>query len=116
MQHQLLQLLQPSLLRRLRDSDSCQLAAVTAWKALISIAYFADHTNLSAQGFYYVVPSEHLGYDWSRSAEQQLGRTINYFTQGVCITAVEIDCISGNSRVLGDSTRRSTSGRSRASA
>ncbi len=49
----------------------------------------------------------------------------DYFMQGVCITEVEIDCITGDSRVLRSdillmdsaraSTRRSTSGRSRAS-
>lgn len=71
------------------------------WKELITAAYF-DRVNLSAQGFY-VVPSERCGYDWRATNvkdNSERGCPFNYFTQGVACTEVEIDCLSGDSRIV----------------
>jgi xanthine dehydrogenase/oxidase len=72
---------------------------VAEWKDLVTTAYYGHRVNLSAQGFY-IVPTERVGYDWSRPTDQQTSQTFNYFTQGVCVTEVQVDVLTGDSRVL----------------
>ena len=71
------------------------------WRSVIVAAYF-DRVNLSAQGFY-AVPSDRCGYDWDLTPctdNNKRGSPFNYFTQGVACTEVEIDCLTGDSRIL----------------
>jgi xanthine dehydrogenase/oxidase len=70
------------------------------WQELVHAAYF-QRINLSAQGFY-VVPGDRCGYDWSKSVHEnaQLGTPFNYFTQGVACSEVEIDVLTGDSKIL----------------
>jgi len=77
-----------------------KLPADATWQQLVFAAYF-DRVNLSAQGFY-AVPSARTGYDWDIQTENNADRgcPFNYFTQGVACTEVEIDCLTGDSRVL----------------
>jgi len=71
-----------------------------SWKDVVFAAYF-DRTNLAATGFY-AVPTERCGYDWDLSCadNSQRGCPFNYYTQGVACTEVEIDCLTGDSRIL----------------
>lgn len=75
------------------------------WPAVVNSAYF-QRINLSAQGFY-KVPTERCGYDWNLALEdtsveenQKRGHPFNYFTQGAACTEVEVDCLTGDHRVL----------------
>eukprot|EP01041_Mallomonas_annulata_P005146 gene5146-10286_t len=71
-----------------------------SWSKIVNAAYF-QRINLSAQGFY-VIPGDRCGYNWSLSAQENaaLGQPFNYFTQGVACTEVEIDVLTGDSRIL----------------
>ncbi|XP_037929610.1 xanthine dehydrogenase-like, partial [Teleopsis dalmanni] len=62
------------------------------WKEWINKAYF-DRISLSATGFY-STPDIH--YDPVR---QPNARKYNYFTNGVGVTVVEIDCLTGDHQV-----------------
>eukprot|EP00604_Paraphysomonas_vestita_P000034 CAMPEP_0174825658 /NCGR_PEP_ID=MMETSP1107-20130205/42974_1 /TAXON_ID=36770 /ORGANISM="Paraphysomonas vestita, Strain GFlagA" /LENGTH=945 /DNA_ID=CAMNT_0016057477 /DNA_START=1478 /DNA_END=4315 /DNA_ORIENTATION=+ len=68
------------------------------WGEIIRKAFF-DRINLSAQGFY-TVPSDRCGYDWSITDITKRGQPFNYFTQGVACTEVEIDCLTGDHRII----------------
>jgi len=87
------------ILERLKPVRA-KLAADATWASLINAAFF-DRINLSAQGFY-AVATERCGYDWGLSTDDnsQRGQPFNYFTQGVACTEVEIDCLTGDSRLL----------------
>ncbi len=82
------------------------------WKELIIRAYF-DRIDLSAHGFYKVTDNR-CGYDWDApkmdkkvaksqgyaNVNSHRGHPFNYFTQGVAVTEVEVDCLTGDHRVL----------------
>ncbi|KAM8705161.1 hypothetical protein ACLKA7_009592 [Drosophila subpalustris] len=63
------------------------------WKEWINKAYF-DRISLSATGFY-AIPN--IGYHPETNPN---ARTYNYFTNGVGISVVEIDCLTGDHQVL----------------
>lgn len=55
-------------------------------------AYF-DRVSLSATGFH-ATPG--LGFSWDTIT----GNAFNYFTYGVAVSEVEIDCLTGDHQVL----------------
>ncbi|KAH8402571.1 hypothetical protein KR215_001703 [Drosophila sulfurigaster] len=63
------------------------------WKEWINKAYF-DRVSLSATGFY-AIPN--IGYHPETNPN---ARTYNYFTNGVGISVVEIDCLTGDHQVI----------------
>lgn len=63
------------------------------WKEWINKAYF-DRVSLSATGFY-AIPN--IGYHPETNPN---ARTYNYYTNGVGISVVEIDCLTGDHQVL----------------
>ncbi|XP_037955545.1 xanthine dehydrogenase-like [Teleopsis dalmanni] len=63
------------------------------WKEWINKAYF-DRISLSATGFY-SMPD--IGYDPINNPN---ARMYNYYTNGVGISVVEIDCLTGDHQVL----------------
>ncbi|ALC47458.1 ry [Drosophila busckii] len=63
------------------------------WAEWINKAYF-DRVSLSATGFY-AMPN--IGYHPETNPN---ARTYNYFTNGVGISLVEIDCLTGDHQVL----------------
>jgi len=63
-----------------------------AWEEAVKAAYF-DRVSLSATG-YYRTPD--VGYNF----ETGEGRLFNYFTYGAACSVVEIDCLTGDHRVL----------------
>lgn len=62
------------------------------WQDWIRRAYF-DRISLSATGYYKV---NDLSYDM----EKNCGRNYDYFTNGVGVSLVEIDCLTGDHQVL----------------
>uniref|UniRef100_A0A672MMD3 xanthine dehydrogenase n=1 Tax=Sinocyclocheilus grahami TaxID=75366 RepID=A0A672MMD3_SINGR len=56
------------------------------------VTYF-DRVNLSANGFY---KTPDLGYDF----ETNSGKPFNYFSYGVAVSEVEIDCLTGSHKNL----------------
>ncbi|RXN20664.1 xanthine dehydrogenase oxidase [Labeo rohita] len=58
----------------------------------VKAAYF-DRVSLSANGFY---KTPDLGYDF----ETNSGRPFNYFSYGVAVSEVEIDCLTGSHKNL----------------
>lgn len=72
----------------------------SSWSEIVSAAYF-QRVNLSAQGFY-IVPNDRCGYDWSKSVAEnaQVSTPFNYFTQGAACTEVEVDILTGDSRIV----------------
>ncbi|XP_017768324.1 PREDICTED: xanthine dehydrogenase isoform X2 [Nicrophorus vespilloides] len=62
------------------------------WEEWINAAYF-ERISLSATGFY---KTPGLGYSW----ETNSGNAFNYYTCGVSITEVEVDCLTGDHQVL----------------
>lgn len=62
------------------------------WKDWIMAAYF-QRISLSATGFY---KTPDIGY----SFETNSGNAFRYYTYGVACSEVEIDCLTGNHRVL----------------
>ncbi|CAM9133378.1 unnamed protein product [Ascophyllum nodosum] len=68
--------------------------------SVVKAAYF-QRVNLSAQGFY-KVPSGRCGYDFSMetSNNRERGLPFNYFTQGVAASEVEVDCLTGDAKIL----------------
>ncbi len=67
-------------------------AADLPWRDLIQKAY-KSMKSLSATGFYNVTG---LGYDDATNT----GRVFNYFTSGAACSVVEVDCLTGDHRVL----------------
>lgn len=63
------------------------------WKEWINKAYF-DRVSLSATGFY---KTPDIGCD---SVNNPNGLVYNYFTNGVGVSIVEIDCLTGDHQVL----------------
>ncbi|XP_062863680.1 xanthine dehydrogenase/oxidase isoform X2 [Trichomycterus rosablanca] len=63
-----------------------------SWEDWVKAAYF-DRVNLSANGFY---KTPDIGYDF----ESNSGRVFNYFTYGVAVSEVEIDCLTGSHKNL----------------
>lgn len=63
------------------------------WKEWINKAYF-DRVSLSATGFY-AMPG--IGYHPETNPN---ARTYSYYTNGVGVTVVEIDCLTGDHQVL----------------
>ncbi|XP_072545990.1 xanthine dehydrogenase/oxidase [Salminus brasiliensis] len=63
-----------------------------SWEEWVKAAYF-DRVNLSANGFY---RTPDLGYDF----ETNSGRPFNYFSYGVAVSEVEIDCLTGSHKNL----------------
>ncbi|KAB5562555.1 hypothetical protein PHYPO_G00019190 [Pangasianodon hypophthalmus] len=63
-----------------------------SWEDWVKAAYF-DRVNLSANGFY---KTPDIGYDF----ETNSGRPFNYFTYGVAVSVVEVDCLTGNHKNL----------------
>jgi xanthine dehydrogenase/oxidase len=73
----------------------------STWKDLVLNAFF-HRVDLSAHGFY-KVPDNRCGYDWYKkncSNNAERGHPFNYFTQGVTCAEVEIDCLTGDSRIV----------------
>lgn len=71
------------------------------WETVVQTAFF-ERIDLSAHG-YYTVPTERCGYDWTMSGitdNSLRGQPFNYFTQGVASAEVEIDCLTGDSKLL----------------
>ena len=70
------------------------------WKTLVHAAYF-ERVDLSAHGFY-VIPGDRCGFDWNKQCENnaERGHPFNYYTQGVGCAEVEIDCLTGDHRVI----------------
>jgi xanthine dehydrogenase/oxidase len=62
------------------------------WEKWVSAAYL-DRINLSANGFY---RTPDIGFDW----ETGTGDMFTHFTQGACVSLVEIDCLTGDHTVL----------------
>uniref|UniRef100_A0A673LCF9 Xanthine dehydrogenase/oxidase n=1 Tax=Sinocyclocheilus rhinocerous TaxID=307959 RepID=A0A673LCF9_9TELE len=62
------------------------------WEDWVKAAYF-DRVNLSANGFY---KTPDLGYDFDTNS----GRPFNYFSYGVAVSEVEIDCLTGSHKNL----------------
>lgn len=62
------------------------------WEDWVLSAY-SNCTSLSAVGYYY---HPHTGYD----LDTNIGIPYNYFTYGVGCSEVEIDCLTGDHRVL----------------
>lgn len=69
--------------------------AGASWEAVVCAAYF-DRVDLCARGFYSVA-FERCGITWGSPEPQH---PFNYFTQGAACTEVEIDCLTGDYRVL----------------
>ncbi|KAA0711294.1 Xanthine dehydrogenase/oxidase [Triplophysa tibetana] len=62
------------------------------WEEWVKTAYF-DRVNLSANGFY---KTPDLGYNFDTNS----GRAFNYFSYGVAVSEVEIDCLTGSHKNL----------------
>ncbi|XP_071965549.1 xanthine dehydrogenase/oxidase-like [Antedon mediterranea] len=62
------------------------------WNEWVKAAYF-DRVNLSATGFY---KTPDIGFDWQTKS----GNPSYYFTYGVAVSEVEIDCLTGDHVVL----------------
>lgn len=87
------------LLDRLNPVRSSMPSTAT-WKEIVLSAFF-QRIDLSAHG-YYIVPTDRCGFDWDKSVEEntKTGQPFNYFTQGVAVSEVEIDCLSGDSKII----------------
>jgi len=66
------------------------------FKKAVNAAYF-DRCDLSAHGFY---ATPEIGYDWNISNCKERGTPFRYFTYGAACAEVEIDCLTGDTRVL----------------
>ncbi|KAF4083783.1 hypothetical protein AMELA_G00121330 [Ameiurus melas] len=63
-----------------------------SWEDWVKAAYF-DRVNLSANGFY---KTPDIGYEF----ETNSGRAFNYFSYGVAVSVVEVDCLTGSHKNL----------------
>jgi len=66
------------------------------FKKAVNAAFF-DRCDLSAHGFY---ATPDIGYDWNISNCKERGTPFRYFTYGAACAEVEIDCLTGDMRVL----------------
>ena len=62
------------------------------WDKWVNKAYY-DRVSLSATGFY---KTPEIGYDPITNT----GNPFNYFTNGSAVSEVEIDCLTGDHRVI----------------
>lgn len=62
------------------------------WEKWVEKAYL-ERISLSATGFY---RTPNIGYDFKTNS----GKLFNYFTYGAACSEVEIDCLTGDHRVL----------------
>ena len=87
------------ILERLKPFTE-KLGSNKTWKELVLAAYF-ERIDLSAHGFH-IVPTDRCGYDWSKSPEENgaQSQAFNYFTQAVACSEVEIDVLTGDSRIV----------------
>ena len=98
------------ILKRLEPIRASKGGASADWRDIVTTAYFS-RVDLSAHGFYRVSDAM-CGFDWDAKAPEGWvpgegenamscrGRPFNYFTQGVACTEVEVDCLTGDHRVL----------------
>ena len=73
----------------------------STWIDIVNKAYFS-RVDLSAHGFY-KVPDDRCGFDWTLkncAHNSERGTPFNYFTQGAACTEVEIDCLSGDCKIV----------------
>lgn len=63
-----------------------------SWEKIIQTAYI-DQISLSCTGYY---RTPELGYDWNTNT----GKAFNYYTYGVAVSEVMIDCLTGDHQVL----------------
>lgn len=71
------------------------------WVSVVQAAYFS-RIDLSAHGFY-IVADNMCGYDWEKvgaKSNEERGQPFNYFTQGAAVAEVEVDCLTGDARVV----------------
>lgn len=86
---------------RSKLNDSKGADEQVSWNELIVTSYM-DRVNLSAHGFYKSY-GENIGvFDWTKECEHnyERGSPFTYFTQGCACTEVEIDTLSGDSKVI----------------
>lgn len=71
------------------------------WCTVIATAYYGHRVDLSAHGFY-AIASDRCGYDWDLQTKNnsERGLPFNYFTQGIAVSEVEIDTLSGDCRIV----------------
>lgn len=77
------------------------------WNQVVTAGYFS-RVDLSAHGFYKTPDIRCSGFNFdmelpksdARDKNSQRGTPFNYFTEGVVCTEVEIDCLSGDHKVL----------------
>ncbi|GAC99094.1 xanthine dehydrogenase/oxidase [Pseudozyma hubeiensis SY62] len=81
-----------SIARFRQEAAAKGLSGVEAWKDTVHAAYF-NRVQLSAIG-HYKTPG--IGYNWSDGT----GTPFFYFTQGVAISEVELDTITGDHRIV----------------
>lgn len=89
------------ILRRLAPVRARLGGEKAEWTAVVQAAYF-ERIDLSAHGFY-IVPDDMCGYDWEKKGvtnNSERGQPFNYFTQGTAVSEVEVDCLTGDARVL----------------
>jgi xanthine dehydrogenase/oxidase len=70
------------------------------WKTLVHHAHM-ERIDLSAHGFF-IIPGDRCGFDWNKKCEDnaERGHPFNYFTQGVACAEVEVDCLTGDHKVV----------------
>eukprot|EP00752_Nemacystus_decipiens_P001721 g1664.t1 len=71
----------------------------SAFSEIVTAAYF-QRINLSAQGFYTMPAKCDYDFDMDTADNRDRGRPFNYFTQGVSASEVEVDCLTGDVKVL----------------
>ncbi|CAG7723284.1 unnamed protein product [Allacma fusca] len=62
-----------------------------SWESIVSAAYF-DRVSLSATGFY---KTPKVGWN-----SQKVGSPFNYYSTGAACTEVELDCLTGEHKIL----------------
>ena len=66
------------------------------WREIVRAAYFS-RVNLSAQGFY---ATPNAGYNFGIEDPKKRGTPFSYYTNGVAVSEVEIDCLTGDFHIL----------------
>nr|XP_026690657.1 xanthine dehydrogenase/oxidase-like [Ciona intestinalis] len=62
------------------------------WEDVVMKAYLS-RISLSATGFH---GTPEIGYEWDKQSGLCVGRPFNYFTYGVAVSEVEVDCLTGD--------------------